>query len=112
MADTKETSDVPQVANAGAAESKSPAVPTEQQQSWNAHDGPVSRPAGWQYKGFKIGKSELWYASPKVQLLMVAMVCFLVSNTSPTPLSCLWSLCPSALTKGRCFSSAQAFSTP
>lgn len=35
------------------------------------------RPAGWIYKGFKVGKSEVWFASPKVQLLMVAMVCFL-----------------------------------
>ncbi|KAH6657595.1 major facilitator superfamily domain-containing protein [Truncatella angustata] len=29
------------------------------------------------YKGFRIGKKEFWYASPKVQLFMVAMVCFL-----------------------------------
>ncbi|KAK8094353.1 hypothetical protein PG997_001038 [Apiospora hydei] len=40
-------------------------------------DGPITRPSGWQYKGFKLGKRELWYASPKVQLLMVSMVCFL-----------------------------------
>ncbi|KAK4033706.1 major facilitator superfamily domain-containing protein [Parachaetomium inaequale] len=39
--------------------------------------GPVERPAGWMYKGFKIGGKELWYASPIIQLLMVAMVCFL-----------------------------------
>ncbi|KAK3320510.1 major facilitator superfamily domain-containing protein [Cercophora scortea] len=38
---------------------------------------PIARPAGWMYKGFKVGKHELWYASPIVQLLMVAMVCFL-----------------------------------
>ncbi|KAH6622631.1 major facilitator superfamily domain-containing protein [Chaetomium tenue] len=38
---------------------------------------PVPRPPGWMYKGFKVGKHELWYASPIVQLLMVAMVCFL-----------------------------------
>lgn len=41
------------------------------------NDGPIQRPAGWMYKGFKVGKRELWYASPKVQLFMVAMVCFL-----------------------------------
>ncbi|KAL1895992.1 hypothetical protein Cpir12675_002968 [Ceratocystis pirilliformis] len=35
------------------------------------------RPAGWQYKSFTIFGRELWYASPKVQLFMVAMVCFL-----------------------------------
>ncbi|KAK8086826.1 hypothetical protein PG994_001800 [Apiospora phragmitis] len=40
-------------------------------------DGPITRPSGWQYKSFKLGKMELWYASPKVQLLMVSMVCFL-----------------------------------
>ncbi|KAH8677666.1 major facilitator superfamily domain-containing protein [Xylariales sp. PMI_506] len=40
------------------------------------HDGPIPRPAGWMYKGIKIGKREFWYASPKVQLFMVAMVCF------------------------------------
>lgn len=36
-----------------------------------------ARPEGWLYKGIRIGKMELWYASPKVQLLLVAMVCFL-----------------------------------
>ncbi|KAI0112734.1 MFS general substrate transporter [Hypoxylon sp. NC0597] len=35
------------------------------------------RPPHWYYKGFKVGKKELWYASPKIQLLMVALVCFL-----------------------------------
>ncbi|KAK4139478.1 major facilitator superfamily domain-containing protein [Dichotomopilus funicola] len=35
------------------------------------------RPAGWMYKGFKVGKKELWYASPIVQLLTVALVCFM-----------------------------------
>lgn len=39
--------------------------------------GPVPRPKGWMYKGFKVAGQELWYASPIVQLLMVAMVCFL-----------------------------------
>ncbi|KAF3765610.1 MFS general substrate transporter [Cryphonectria parasitica EP155] len=29
------------------------------------------------YKGFRIRNSEFWYASPKCQLFMVAMVCFL-----------------------------------
>ncbi|KAI2464609.1 MFS general substrate transporter [Annulohypoxylon bovei var. microspora] len=38
---------------------------------------PESRPEGWIYKGFWIGKREIWYASPKMQLLMVALVCFL-----------------------------------
>jgi MFS family permease len=37
----------------------------------------IQRPSGWMYKGFSVGRKELWYASPIVQLLMVAMVCFL-----------------------------------
>ncbi len=40
-------------------------------------DGTIVRPPGWKYKGFKVFGYELWYASPKVQLFMVAMVCFL-----------------------------------
>lgn len=95
MADIKETNDVPTVADPGA-DTKSPVVPTEHQQTWNTHDGPVSRPAGWQYKGFKIGKHELWYASPKVQLLMVSMVCFLVSISSSTTIPPLISRPPRA----------------
>lgn len=39
---------------------------------------PLPRPAGWKYKGFKLpGCNEIWYASPKAQLLMVSFVCFL-----------------------------------
>jgi hypothetical protein len=35
-------------------------------------------PQGWMYRQRKIGSLLLpWYASPKVQLLMVSMVCFL-----------------------------------
>jgi len=40
-------------------------------------DGPVPRPPGWMYKGIKVGKKEIWYASPAAQLLLVAVVCFL-----------------------------------
>ncbi|KAL1882348.1 hypothetical protein VTK73DRAFT_1907 [Phialemonium thermophilum] len=43
----------------------------------HAATGPVPRPAGWMYKGFKLGKKEVWYASPIIQLLMVSMMCFL-----------------------------------
>lgn len=49
-------------------------------ESGTVHAGagdPIARPAGWMHKGFKVGKRELWYASPKVQLLMVSLVCFL-----------------------------------
>jgi MFS family permease len=37
----------------------------------------IPRPAGWMYKGFHIGGTEYWYASPEIQLFMVAFVCFL-----------------------------------
>jgi MFS family permease len=37
----------------------------------------VPRPSGWIYRGFRVGGKEVWYASPTVQLLMVAFVCFL-----------------------------------
>lgn len=40
-------------------------------------DSYADRPTGWIYKGFRLGGSELWYASPTVQLLMVSFVCFL-----------------------------------
>lgn len=70
MADTKETAvDV-------GAEPRTPATPTQAAHSTN-FSGPIARPGGWMYKGFKLGRHELWYASPKVQLFMVAMVCFL-----------------------------------
>lgn len=35
------------------------------------------RPSGWMYKGFSVFGHEIWYASPIIQLFMVAMVCFL-----------------------------------
>jgi len=38
---------------------------------------PAPRPKGWMYKGWKIGKKEIWYASPSAQLLLVSFVCFL-----------------------------------
>lgn len=37
----------------------------------------VDRPAGWIYKGHKIFGREIYYASPRIQLLLVALVCFL-----------------------------------
>ncbi|KND94222.1 UNC93-like protein [Tolypocladium ophioglossoides CBS 100239] len=44
-----------------------------------AVDGPeyVDRPQGWMYRSVRIFGSDLWYASPKVQLLMISLVCFL-----------------------------------
>ena len=38
---------------------------------------PGFRPKGWMYKTLRLGRLELWYASPKVQLFMVSIVCFL-----------------------------------
>lgn len=41
-------------------------------------DGTFVRPKGWMYKSIKIGPLTLpWYASPKTQLFLVALVCFL-----------------------------------
>lgn len=40
-------------------------------------DTPGFRPKGWMYKPVRLGRLELWYASPKVQLFMVSIVCFL-----------------------------------
>jgi hypothetical protein len=38
----------------------------------------VPRPTGWMYKSHSFGKwSTSWYASPRIQLGMVAFVCFL-----------------------------------
>lgn len=46
-----------------------------------AADEPVpefQRPPGWMYKEIKLGRwSAGWYASPRIQLGMVAFVCFL-----------------------------------
>ncbi len=40
-----------------------------------------SRPAGWKYKGLKVfGYTLPWFASPKVQLALVAAVCFLTAG--------------------------------
>lgn len=40
---------------------------------------PPPRPEGWMYKSFSpFGKRlEMWYASPKFQLILISMVCFL-----------------------------------
>jgi MFS family permease len=55
-----------------------PATEAHEEFEHTAQPGePITRPAGWMYKGIKIGKKEVWYASPIVQLLLVAMVCFL-----------------------------------
>jgi MFS family permease len=67
MADEKSTPVTEEAPELRAADTADTAVVT----------GPVPRPKGWMYKGFKVGGQEIWYASPIVQLLMVAMVCFL-----------------------------------
>jgi MFS family permease len=63
MADEKETA--PEVS----VEPGETAVPTE--------ETVVERPPGLIYRGFKIGGREIWYASPKAQLFVVSIVCFL-----------------------------------
>ncbi|KAK3192399.1 hypothetical protein K4F52_001612 [Lecanicillium sp. MT-2017a] len=37
----------------------------------------LGRPKGWMYKGYNMFGKEIWYASPKFQLLMISVVCFL-----------------------------------
>jgi len=54
-----------------------PQVTGEPQHTGTEPPSYAGRPSGWMYKGFKIGKYELWYASPKVQLFVVAMACFM-----------------------------------
>lgn len=40
--------------------------------------GQLILPPGWLYRRFRLGKHQSpWYASPKVQLVLVALVCFL-----------------------------------
>jgi len=42
------------------------------------HFSPTDMPKNWRYKQIKLGSLKLpWYASPKAQLFMVAMVCFM-----------------------------------
>ncbi|KAF2157226.1 hypothetical protein K461DRAFT_273370 [Myriangium duriaei CBS 260.36] len=44
----------------------------------NHIDGPLTRPAGWKYKQFRVGPLTLpWFASPSSQLILIAFVCFL-----------------------------------
>ncbi len=47
--------------------------------TFEAHNSDnLNLPQGWMYRQRKIGSVTIpWYASPKVQLLMVSMVCFL-----------------------------------
>jgi hypothetical protein len=61
MADTKELDTTPKVVSVEPPTSDTPNLPQ-----------------GWMYRQRKIGSLVIpWYASPKVQLLMVSMVCFL-----------------------------------
>lgn len=40
--------------------------------------GQLVLPPGWLYRRFRLGKLQTpWYASPKIQLVVVALVCFL-----------------------------------
>lgn len=42
------------------------------------YHGDPPRPSGWMYKSFKVGGLRIpWYASPRIQLGMVAFVCFM-----------------------------------
>jgi hypothetical protein len=51
--------------------------PTSAVENMDDH-GAFVRPKGWMYKEFKLGLLVIpWYASPKMQLFLVALVCFL-----------------------------------
>jgi len=53
-------------------------APGEHHQSDAVPADALSLPSGWMYRQRKIaGHAFPWYASPKVQLFMVSMVCFL-----------------------------------
>lgn len=43
----------------------------------NEVSGSLHLPKGWKYATAKVFGHPIWYASPKVQLLMVSFVCFL-----------------------------------
>jgi len=53
--------------------------PVDETHDINEYVGePAARPSGWMYRQHKIGKYTIpWYAHPKTQLTMVALVCFL-----------------------------------
>jgi hypothetical protein len=52
--------------------------PEVNEEKYSEPSGPIERPAGWMWKSRKIGPLTIpWYASPRVQLGMVAFVCFL-----------------------------------
>ncbi|ORY64316.1 major facilitator superfamily transporter [Pseudomassariella vexata] len=72
MADENKTDPIETAAPASAPAS-APAPPYTARHA----DGAIARPAGWMHKGIKVGKKEFWYASPKVQLFLVSIVCFL-----------------------------------
>ena len=44
---------------------------------FSGRDGTPPRPRGFIYKTVRIGPYQTWYASPAVQLVLVALVCFL-----------------------------------
>jgi hypothetical protein len=67
MADHKETSAAEQSATGH-----------RQELSIEEPVGTLALPEGWMYRQRKLGSLRLsWYASPRVQLLMVSFVCFL-----------------------------------
>ena len=54
-------------------------LPTYKSQTLHEEEpGIPQRPPGWKYRAFKFGSlPPIWYGSPEVQLVVVAMVCFL-----------------------------------
>ena len=66
------------MANVGENEKSAPAQNVTSPPASEHEHRATELPAGWMYKSLKIGPITLpWYASPEIQLLMVALVCFL-----------------------------------
>lgn len=77
MADAERTTTADTLPEKTTADVVSPVVSTQE-----GHTGETGEtgeiPKGWRYKQLKIGPFKLpWYASPQVQLVLVAFVCFL-----------------------------------
>lgn len=76
MANTQEKADLPSVSETHQEHAvvDTPAADKDVDNTSNH----IPRPNGWMYKSLKIGPYSLpWYASPRIQLGLVAGVCFL-----------------------------------
>lgn len=61
----------------GTAQAHVPEVNAEDNAEYRSNTPGAIDQAGWKYKQRRFAGMTLWYASPRVQLTMVAFVCFL-----------------------------------